>query len=424
MIALKDIAYGWKIGIAAVLTGATIYVANNARIYIQQKDAVQVIMAIPERCLATQTGTNSDGSGIYAVAPPSYVRTWTTTNGLTGTNFAWVTQTVTNTISDYTDHAMMVDLDAKIVALCPYYADTNSVYDGTTNIVMLTFTGLLTSLNLGDHTNFTSIPCWTNNAGQTNATTNAATFGPWAWYNYVVAWQERYKVLNALKIPAWYVGQPNPQKVWVSWGRALNQYAGGWGNGYLKQWYEFPSTNIGLDHWGEMTSTGEMYYATEPTTMDISNEYFYTGQPPSQFSAGSIYTYTPGQRIWRVYLKTHKAYFSVGPFSSYAPHSVTVWATATNIPTYGEGFDTFGGNGAVGDFGVSVKIIDVTNSYNQYEISEIIGNNNQPAWCDNPYPLFYGSYSLGHTHTSSNWWWQSSFAYTNPVFFYCTNKYW
>jgi len=65
------------------------------------------------------------------------------------------------------------------------------VYDGTTNIVMHTFTGLLTSLDLGDHTNFTAIPA---------IGTNAATFGPWAWRNYITAWQERYKVLNALKV--------------------------------------------------------------------------------------------------------------------------------------------------------------------------------------------------------------------------------
>ena len=90
----------------------------------------------------------------------------------------------------------MIDLDTKIKALCPYYVDTNSVYDGTTNIIMHTFTGLLASLDLGDHTNFTAIPA---------IGTNVATYGPWAWRNYVVAWQERYKVLEALKVSRAYI---------------------------------------------------------------------------------------------------------------------------------------------------------------------------------------------------------------------------
>jgi len=200
-IATETLRYGWKIVAGVVLTGATIYVADTTQERITQRDAIQVIMGTVERTMATQTGTNSDGSAIYAVAPPSFVRSWVSTNGMTGTNFAWMTNQVTNTISFYTDRAMMVDLDQKIKDLCPYYVDTNTVYDGTTNIAMLTVTGLFASLQIGDHTNqFTSIPCWTNNVGQTNCTTNAATFGPWAWRNYRVAWEERYKVLNVLTV--------------------------------------------------------------------------------------------------------------------------------------------------------------------------------------------------------------------------------
>lgn len=189
--------YGWYIVFGAVLTGAGIFTSDYAGKYIFQRDAMQVILGTVERCYATQITTNPT----YSVSPPSFVRSWVSTNDLTGTNFAWVTKQVTNTISGYTDRSMMVDLDAKIFALIPYYVDTNTVFSGTTNIYMLTVTGLFASLQIGDHTNqFTATPCWTNNAGTTNATTNAATFGPWAWRNYVVAWQERYKVLNALKM--------------------------------------------------------------------------------------------------------------------------------------------------------------------------------------------------------------------------------
>ena len=241
MIALKDIAYGWKIGIAAVLTGATIYTAGNVRIYLYQRDAVQIIMGTVERAMATQTGTNSDGSAIYAVSPPTLVRNWVTTNGLTGTNFAWITNSLTNTISFYTDHSFMVSLDSTIKALVPYYCDTSSIYDGTTNISMLTVTGLFSSLQIGDHTNqFTAIPCWTNNVGQTNCTTNAATFGPWAWRNYVVAWQERYKVLNALKMT-----KQHQMAIWKSKGNATwnYYYPGSFGLPQLKAQMESYYTN-------------------------------------------------------------------------------------------------------------------------------------------------------------------------------------
>jgi hypothetical protein len=198
-IATETLRYGWKIIAGVVLTGASIYTADTVMERIAQRDAIQVILGTVERCMATQTGTNSDGTPIYAVIPPTVTRTWTTTNGLTGTNFAWVTQTETNSLSGYTDHGLMVLVDSKIQEACPYYVDTNSVYDGTTNIVMCTFTGLLTSLHIGDGTNFTATPCWTNNPGTTNCTTNAATFGPWSRRNYRVAWQERYKVLEALR---------------------------------------------------------------------------------------------------------------------------------------------------------------------------------------------------------------------------------
>ena len=176
------IKYGWVYLTAlGVITGTTIYVASNTRQQVKPEDIIEIALGVHERCLATQITTNPT----YSVDPPSIVRTWTDTNG--------ASIIVTNTIGWHTDRAMMVDLDTKIKALCPYYVDTNSVYDGTTNIIMHTFTGLLTSLDLGDHTNFTAIPA---------IGTNIATYGPWAWRNYIVAWQERYKVLNALKMTA------------------------------------------------------------------------------------------------------------------------------------------------------------------------------------------------------------------------------
>ena len=179
-IATTSLKYGWKVLAILTIGTGTIFVVPNVLNRITTKDRIEVILAVVERCLATQTGTNP---ATYGVDPPSIVRTWTDTNG--------ASVIVTNAIAWRDDLSMKVELDAKLEALCPYYVDANSVYDGTTNIVMHTFTGLLTSLDLGDHTNFTAIPA---------IGTNAATYGPWAWRNYIVAWQERYKVLEVLKV--------------------------------------------------------------------------------------------------------------------------------------------------------------------------------------------------------------------------------
>jgi hypothetical protein len=183
-VATQALKYGWKALAILTVGGATIFTADTTMRRITTETVIQIVLGIHERCLATQYSTNPVS---YYVTPPEVVRSMVSTNGAGG----WETNSVTNTIDWRMDRAMMVDLDAKIFALIPYYADPDTVYDGTTNISMLTVTGLFASLQIGDHTNqFTAIPA---------IGTNAATFGPWAWRNYVVAWQERYKVLNALK---------------------------------------------------------------------------------------------------------------------------------------------------------------------------------------------------------------------------------
>jgi hypothetical protein len=248
--ATTAIRYGWvALTSLGVLTGVTIYVVNNTRQQVKPEDIIEIALGTYERCLATQTATNPT----YSVTPPSFVRTWTsnvyTTNGVTV-----YTSIVTNTIGWHVDRDMMVSLDTTIKALVPYYVDTNTVYDGTTNIVMLTVTGLWASLGIGDKTNqFTRTPCWTNpistnwvidytsywpstNGTVTNisytsdyrqvvnyaqswtatgghvwvtssnwdssvvAVTNAATYGDYPWQIYVEDLQERYKVLNAMKV--------------------------------------------------------------------------------------------------------------------------------------------------------------------------------------------------------------------------------
>jgi len=150
---------------------------------------------------------------------------------------------------------MMVDVDAKIKAVIPYYIETNCFTNESISnpggVIPLTVTGLFARLNIGDGTNqFTRTPCWTNavvtnyvinytsyypNAVATNVCytsevnqvvnyasawdgtnyswvtasnwptvvyqeTNAATYGEWPWQIYAQDLEERYKVLNALEV--------------------------------------------------------------------------------------------------------------------------------------------------------------------------------------------------------------------------------
>jgi len=183
----NDIKYGWKIITGVVITGATIFVADNTRQQILQRDTIQPILGTHERCLSA------------GVAPLEFVRSWYS-NAYDGTNAVLYTNIVTNAIGWRVDRGMLVDLDAKIEELAPYFADTNTVYDGSPEIVMNTFTGLLTSLDIGDHTNFTS----------------------YEWYVSQDDLKERYKVLNALK----YTKPANFTKSFTARGAA----AGNWTN--------------------------------------------------------------------------------------------------------------------------------------------------------------------------------------------------
>jgi len=193
-----DLKYGWKIAAGISLAAATIFVVNNERERVNQADIIELALGTTERCLATQYATNP---ATYYVAPPSFVRSWysnsyVTTNvpGDPVTNWTaqlW-TNTFTNVIGWRTDRAMMVELDAKIKALVPYYTDTNTVYAGTTNFAMWTVASLFSNLNIGNKADqFTSVPA---------IGTNEATYGALPWRIYKEDLEERYKVLNAMKM--------------------------------------------------------------------------------------------------------------------------------------------------------------------------------------------------------------------------------
>lgn len=249
--ATQALRYGWvALASLGALTGTTIYVLNNQRHQVKPEDVIELVLGVTERCLATQTSTNPVA---FVVSPPSFVRTWYsnvyTTNGVT-----IYTNVVTNTIGWHFD--ILNDggyLDTIIKTIVPLYLNTNTVYDGSTNISCLTVTGLWASLKIGDGTNrFTREPAWTNtftnwtvnytsywpstNGTATNicytsdyrqvvnyaeswtatggwvwvtssnwasevvTVTNAATYDTYPWQIYTTDLEERYKVLEALKM--------------------------------------------------------------------------------------------------------------------------------------------------------------------------------------------------------------------------------
>ena len=177
-IATTALKYGWAYLASLTVGTGTIFEASNTLDRITTKDRIEETLMIVERCTATKYGPTN-----YAVDPPAIVRTWTDTNG--------ASVIMTNALEWRDDLSMKVELDAKLQDSCLHYVDTYAVSNTTPPFVSHTFTGLLTSLDLGNHTNFTAVPA---------IGTNAATYGPWAWRDYVTPWQERYKFCESLDV--------------------------------------------------------------------------------------------------------------------------------------------------------------------------------------------------------------------------------
>ena len=390
-----NLKYGWRYVVGISLAATTIYVANNTRWRINQADDIELDLAVAERCLATQYGTNAAGEPLYRVVPPEYVRSWysnsyVTTNvpgdAVTNWTAQLHTNIYTNTVGWRTDRAKAVSRDAKIKALCPYYVDTDSVYDGTTNIIMHTFTGLLTSLDLGDHTNFTAIPA----IGAT-----PATYGPWAWRNYLVAWEERYKMLNALKmtyVPSYFQGR----------------YKGG--------------TYAGTGTWAYAKTKAEENFNDDPFEGDIGGNNFTISSVGGKDIIGWEY-------LAQFQISSVTQMFLVAA-GTYVPASLT-----TNIAHKTTYFGKFAASGIFDFFGYFSGLIETPDYYQiiaeeaswGFKENSIIENllvpdwGDIPTWCDEP--MVSGSFSNRGFNL-----WGYNYKRTFPVidwqFNYATNKYW
>lgn len=402
---VQAVRYGWvALASLGVLTGATIYVSKNQRHQVKPLDIIEIALGTDERVMALQTGTNESGAPVYPVARPSFVRTLTDTNG--------ASVSVTNTIGWHIDRAMMVSLDATIKAIVPYYCDTNTVYAGTTNITMLTVTGLWASLGIGDRTNeFTRTP---------EIGTNAATYGDYPWQIYVEDLQERYKVLNALSCLS---STTNNKYAVVSTieqsGKFTSDYA------YDTQWYR------GWDY----VENGARYYWSNSPMNTPSFDNFAVGRwgqaidYSKMAGGGGEYefiniAFNQGWEKKSVSLIT----------TNFAPTVIGLLVPYTPGNSTGDVFETFGDDLFARVEWVSNTLI-VSYGNTDYNLDPPALPENRPpiGWAyAPPYPLpswakqrYARGYKastiilLDYSKVDTN----SLFA-TNGCFHYCTNKYW
>jgi hypothetical protein len=444
------IKYGWvALASLGVITGTTIYVANNQRHQVKPEDIIEIAVGTHERCLATQYSTNPV---LYHVSPPTFERIWYS-NVYTSNGVTVYTNIVTNTIGWHINKTMMVSLDSTIKSLVPYYCDPNTVYDGTTNIVMLTVTGLWASLEIGDKTNkFAREPAWTNPVStnwivnytsywpSTNGTaininytsdyrqvvnyaqswtatgghvwvtssnwasqvvkiTNAATYGDYPWQIYKEDLEERYKVLNALN------------KMYLS-------------NNIVVSNYSFSASVAWSNH---------SHYAYFQNSPHFGWDYI-------KSQASDIFNNNPVHRGWGIvesllnYSDVNFNYIAritagwvqcrVGPFPSYPPHTMYYTAKSYHL---GDGLG--GLELPIIPENELVRIIDVTSNTSPWEYSAVFGSLSQPPWGETP--TYLGdSHQIGWQIEGGNLycpnyvWSNQYFYFATNIFQYCTNKYW
>lgn len=167
------IKYGWIALSSIVLTGITIFVSDNDRWQVNQVDVIQPVLGEWERCEVTKSGASTWGT-----APLTYIASWRGSNGM---------ENVTNAIGMTIDQQLLVNTDPKIRASILKYVDTNSVFDGMTNVEMLTVAGVWGDLGVGDSASlFTRTP---------SINGNPATYGELSGQIYTDNLSERYKTI-------------------------------------------------------------------------------------------------------------------------------------------------------------------------------------------------------------------------------------
>ncbi|MDD5485938.1 MAG: hypothetical protein PHW65_00025 [Dehalococcoidales bacterium] len=395
---------------------------------------------------------------------------------------------ITNAIGWYVEESLVANFDSFIKLLITNYPDVSTVYEDTTNLTMLTVTGLFSSLGIGNGLNqFTTVPCWTNPV-QTNyhicytsywptngATfpttnnytssynqvvnygkswteaggviwasmsnwpsevvriTNAAVYGDYSGYQiYPINLEEKYKVLEALK---------KTNYVWHTVTTSIIQNTiSGVGVG-----------GIGVVHYSdrEFYSTGTYasndYYVYSAIFLSLWPENIGSSYDfPKNYSYVSYFKDTSGRVTFHMKRFAVESYLRLGPFNTNIPHSCIVSARSVCVDAgcYTNDFTT------QGVFSPNenewVNIIDVENSINEYEQSAVYGSTNGPSWVDRPlweltdyYVSCRGNDSeIGYTacyvpdsvrsYTTNTFtnFYPSQANLWDGNYIYCTNKYW
>ena len=365
----NDIKYGWKIIAGVVITGATIFVADNTRQQILQRDTIQPILGTHERCLSA------------GVAPLEFVRTWTSnvydTSGVTV-----YTNIVTNAIGWRVDRGMLVDLDAKIEELAPYFVDINSVYYSTTNIVMHTFTNILTTEGIGDGTNFTA----------------------YGWYVSQDDLKERCKVLYVLKYSSVFTATAYSNDFEsIGWGSTFSTW------GAAKTYADANLTkSYSLASGGSCRTLGAMYYVEY--IPDYMEDIFWNAM----------------KTVWK---KSTISFSNSTPLKGTVDWYVSLQPTGKEFTKPRHRTDdlnpVYSANGTPNsnpyDFYLWGTVPVETNI--EYTISEDVSSD--ATWCTVPSDSTgHGSY-IFHTYVSSEGFlFHSQSLLFSPEFYYCTNKFW
>lgn len=481
---LENLRYGWQAVVGlGILAGAGIYVAVNRSHYVTAADEAEIVLAIVERCMGTQYGTNADGTPQYRVAPPVLVQTWVTsvvtevvltnqyTNGIDGTVtnvvytnwiFTYTTNLYTNVFtyfagSHWSDEKIIFlqSLDDKIKDLVQWYVDTNSLSPllaPTGDIRMLTVTGLWDSLQIGDRTNrFTQSPartnsittnflicytsywpagsivtnCYTSSVNQSvNFAITTSTWVTWtnwpqvvvtntnalvlvpsdAWERdtriYAEALQERYKVLQAMKVtsPAVTIARTNQ--------------------------FQYDSSGVYPNLWLDAVALTEANDWEESSQDYPWCSFGIGGEPPGQFAAfrrRSIYNF-------QTCAATGIAHTTVLQTIVKAEPRVYFGAIGVDIANSENAVFDGGGDWAVAD--EWVEVLTSTSLADFLIVSEEYGSLvNEPTWCADPgtgpieYYPWSGSLIPCHAKTRG-YYIADKRAITAWDFFYATNRYW
>ena len=428
------------------------------------------------------TGVSAIQSYTSSVSPSiNYASGWTATGGHAwAVGYPWPSfaftnlftnayETETNMIGWFPDQDYMIALDSKIKDLVPYFVNTNTLGGSSSNIAMLTITGLWASLEIGDggmhvttNTNtwvvstnygssFTRTPCWTN-----PISTN--------WIvNYTSYWPSTVGVPVTNCYTSDYRQVINYAQSWTATGGYVWVTSSNWASsivtvtnaatyeGYPSQLYieslqeRYKVLNAcqymqragaleGIMKYGGANGGDNPDHKSDVTWMKYLAQTNYAAYSPTSNSTFSIYSHI--LRIWRSPYGPQDPWYDASLRRIYGDivvsnipevpditHTWELYVVAEGhddwISTFSTNcvwdFDTFGDFGDTPVDGVVSKVDEDTAPSADTEHSSSFGSLSQPSWCSTP-PVatdHYKGYTVRDMAFLLKWGLR-----------YCTNAYW